>query len=161
MCAAEEPLLQEALASHSHFELNPRAPNDFTIIHYAGAVCYNAGGFLDKNKDTLNTGARLRLRPVCVRAEVSARAAREGGLLVATPRTARTAPAPATLATHLLASALTWCLCPRTQADLVSLHTSTICSPDRLTVLLAPLCLAIVHAHAQTWWSSCCRPTAP
>ncbi|WIA33590.1 hypothetical protein OEZ86_006714 [Tetradesmus obliquus] len=47
--------LGDALSSNDHFGTDPRRQGEFFVKHYAGPVSYNASGFLDKNKDMLNT----------------------------------------------------------------------------------------------------------
>jgi myosin-5 len=51
--------LTDALSSNDHFGTDPRRQGEFFVNHYAGPVSYNANGFLDKNKDMLNTGVCL------------------------------------------------------------------------------------------------------
>lgn len=48
--------LKESLSSNDHFGLDPRKQEEFFVGHYAGPVSYNVNGFLDKNKDMLNSG---------------------------------------------------------------------------------------------------------
>lgn len=52
--------LRDSLAANDHFGTNPRRQDEFFVRHYAGPVTYNAAGFLEKNKDTLNAGAAAR-----------------------------------------------------------------------------------------------------
>lgn len=46
--------LQNACAANQRFKKDPRDPSVFFIKHYAGAVNYDATGFLEKNKDVLH-----------------------------------------------------------------------------------------------------------
>jgi len=41
---------------NARYKQNKRAPNKFTVVHYAGDVEYQTDGFLDKNKDILYEG---------------------------------------------------------------------------------------------------------
>eukprot|EP00898_Chlorokybus_atmophyticus_P008905 jgi/Chlat1/9015/Chrsp94S08344 len=46
--------LSANLSSNSHFRADPTDPCGFRVAHTAGDVCYDAEGFLDKNKDLLH-----------------------------------------------------------------------------------------------------------
>jgi hypothetical protein len=62
-------LRRDQLASNDHFRVNARKQDEFIIEHYAGPVAYNTAGFLDKNKDMLNTGVSADVTwRVCVTA---------------------------------------------------------------------------------------------
>ena len=47
--------LDAALGSHAHFvtPLKLRRDDAFGVMHYAGAVTYEVGAFIEKNRDTL------------------------------------------------------------------------------------------------------------